>query len=55
MYLDADDFSPVTPRDVEYEAKCRVFLEDALEGSERTLAGVREKFLVAAQNIQIAF
>lgn len=45
VYTDADGFSSDAPRDAEQEAKCRAFLEAALKGSERTLEGVRERFL----------
>jgi len=45
VYSDADGFLPCAPRDVEHEAKCSTFLNDALMGSERTLEDVRGQFL----------
>lgn len=35
------------PRDPERERKCRAFLEEGLRNGERTIAGVRERFLEA--------
>ena len=53
VYTEADGFLPVAPRDVERETKCWTFLKNALDGSERTLEAVREKFLLEASSSQI--
>lgn len=45
VYTPENGLQSNAPHDQEHEKQCRSFLEEALNGPERTLAGVRHRFL----------
>jgi hypothetical protein len=45
VYDPASGLTPAAPRDPEHEGRCRAFLEQALNGSERSIVDVRRRFL----------
>ena len=45
VYTPENGLTPNAPRDPDYEKRCRAFLEETLNSPERTLEGVRHRFL----------
>ncbi len=45
VYTPENGLTPNAPRDPDHERRCRAFLKEALSSPERTLEGVRHRFL----------